>query len=471
MKDKLTLPYYPDEKDSKPLPQQLEAHQADYRFRMLSGAVRAGKTVWGCQEAIKLSFKWAGNTGVILRNTLTELKRTTQVTFFKIFGCTSEDIQFYPLIKSWNKTEQHLTFINGSDIYFIGCDRNIRVLKSLEAGFIFADEGVEIKSSILKFARTRINKKLKYKDFNQYFFTATNPGDEEHILYKWFIKISATPEEIKDRKKFWCGFTTSYDNIYLTDDYKEEIDSWKSDKEFHDRYALGKWGRFKGLVYKEFDELIHVVRENDYKSYMERIVTYYAGNDWGYTNPAAILYFGITGDHDVILFDEIYDTGKTNPDLRTTHFDKQKEYSFEIKQMYSDPAEPSDIKEFNNNGIPALKGNNDLEVGIRKVKEFLKIKGNGVPRLVVFERCVNTRKEMRLYRRPTDEEINEKKNIPEIPIDKDNHALAALRYFLLTHFLDTAKLIDITDNKQEIDLSDLSPLQAFKLNRRGRNKK
>jgi phage terminase large subunit len=432
---------------------------------MLSGAVRAGKSVWGCQEGLKLSFKWKGNTGAIVRNTLTELKRTTQVTFFKIFNCTSEDINTHPLVKSWNKTEQHLTFLNGSDIYFIGIE-NWSVLKSLELGWVFVDEGIEVKSSALKFVRTRLNKKLNYPDYNQYFMTATNPGSEDHILYKWFIKIPETKEELTERKKFWCNYTTSYDNKYLTEDYKEEIDSWKSDKEFHDRYALGKWGRFKGLVYGEFDEKIHVVKEVDYPKYMKRITDYYAGNDWGYTNPAAILYFGITHDEDVILFNEIYETQKTNPELRVLHFDKQDKGKFNIQTMYSDPAEPSDIKEFQDNSIPAVPGNNDIEPGIRKVKEFLRLRKNGLPRLYVFERCINTRKEFRLYRRPDEDDINENKNIPEKPIDKDNHAMGAIRYFLLTHFLGVAKL-QYDDSDDEEKPSRLRDQMSRRRNRNG----
>lgn len=461
----INIPYWPDEPGSKPLPKQLEAHQANYRFRMLSGAVRAGKSVWGCQEGIKLSFKWNGNTGAIIRNTLTELKRTTQVTFFKIFGCTSDDIEYHPLVKSWNKTEQHLIFVNGSDIYFIGCD-NLRVLKSLDCGWIFADEGIEIKSSVLKFARTRISKKLNYDDFNQYFFTATNPGDENHILYKWFIAPPENEIEKKNRLKCWVGFTTSYDNVYLTDDYKEEIDSWKDDPEFHGRYALGKWGRFKGLVYGEYDDPIHLVKEKDYAKFMGRIKEVYAGNDWGFTNPAAILYFGITGDNEVIQFDEIYETEKTNPELRVLHSNRQELHGIKIRYMYSDPEEPSDIKEFQNNSIPATKGNNDIEVGIRKVKEFLRLRNNGKPGYYLFERCIHTRKEFRLYRRPNEDEISEKKNLPELPIDKDNHALGALRYFFLTHFLDQARLLDNTGSSEV--KKGLSPIEAAQQARRKR---
>ncbi|KKL25305.1 hypothetical protein LCGC14_2406640 [marine sediment metagenome] len=463
--NEIKLPYWPDELDSLPLPKQLEGHQADYRFRMLSGAVRAGKSVWGCQEGIELSLIFPGNTGAIVRNTLTELKRTTQVTFFKIFGCTSEDIGTHPLIKSWNKSEQHLRFVNGSDIYFIGIE-NWSVLKSLELGWVFVDEGIEVKSSALKFLRTRINKKLNLPDYNQYFFTATNPGDEEHILYEWFIKVPETEAAKKDREKFWCGFTTSYDNKYLTDDYKDEIDSWKSDPEFHGRFALGKWGRFKGLVYGEFSEDVHLVEERNYQQYMERIVENYSGNDWGYTNPAAILYIGVTGDGDVIIYDETYETKKTNPELRVLFFDKCSKHKVEIRQMYSDPAEPSDIKEFQNNSIPAIKGNNDIEVGIRKVKEFLRPQKNGKPKLFVFERCVNLRKEFRLYRRPDEDDISHKKNIPELPIDKDNHALGALRYFLLTHFLDSAVLHE-RGSKDEEKSSKLRDRMA---KRRGRDK-
>ena len=466
------IDYYPDEPDSKPLPKQKEAHEANYRYRMMSGAVRAGKSVWGCQEGLKLSWLWPSNTGAIVRNTLTELKRTTQVTFFRILGCTAEDAGTHPLVKSWNKSEQHLIFKNGSDVYFVGIE-NWNVLKSLELGWVFADEGVDIKSSALKFLRTRLNKKLNYIDYNQYFFTATNPGEEEHILYKWFIKIPETPEEIEDRKNFYCVFTTSYDNIYLTADYKAEVDSWKSDAEFHGRYALGKWGRFKGLVYSEFSEEKHMVTPDMYDRFMDAIKSkgeLYAGVDWGFTNPAAILFFGITGDGDIVVFDEIYETGKTNPELRELYFNKCNQHNITIRRVYPDPAEPSDIQEFRNNGIPVVDNvNTDIEAGIRKVKEFLRDKTNGKPRFYVFERCIYTRKEFRLYRRPDVDDSNSKKNITELPIDKDNHAMACIRYFLMTHFLGTAKLQ--YEKSDDIDLSDMSPLEAFKAQRQKEREK
>jgi phage terminase large subunit len=408
---------------------------------MLSGAVRAGKSVSGCQEGIKLSFKWNGNTGAIVRNALTELKRTTQDTFFRIFGCTSENIKFHPLVRSWNKQEQKLVFVNGSIVYFIGIE-NWSVLKSIELGWVFVDEGIEIKSSALKFLRTRLNKKMPYPDYDQYFFTATNPGDESHILYQWFIKIPETAEEIEERKKFWCNYTTSYDNIYLTDSYKAEIDSWKSDKEFHDRYAMGKWGRFKGLVYKEYEDDIYMVKPENYENFMNRILPnreIYTATDWGFQNPAAILFFGITGDGDVVLFDEIYETGKTNPDLRELYKNKSKFYGIEPEMNYCDPAEPSDIKEFTDNDIPSVKANNEIEAGIKKVKEYLRLKANGSPKFFIFERCIKTRREFGLYRRPDEDDVKVDKNVPEKPIDKDNHAMGCLRYFLMTH-LNTAVL-------------------------------
>lgn len=434
----IQVPYWNNDPATKPLPAQLSAHRANYRFRMLSGAVRAGKSVWGCQEGLKLSFKFPGNTGAIVRSTLTELKRTTQVTFFKMFGTDSDDAA-HPLIKKWNKSEQHLRFINGSDLYFIGVE-NWSVLKSLDLGWVFVDEGIDISSDALKFLRTRLSKVMTCPGYNQYFLTATNPGDENHILFKWFLKPPEDDDEAGERKKFWSIFTTSYDNIHLTPDFKREIDSWKSDKEFYERYALGRWGRFKGLVYGEYNEAMHMVKREQYDEYFVRIKEFYCGTDWGYTNPAAIVFLGLTNDNEIIQFDEIYVTEKTNPELRALFFEKCNLWKIQIRRNECDPSEPSDIKEFSTNGIPSVAADNDIEAGLRKVKEFLRIRGNGRPGYYVFEHCYGTRKEFGLYRRPTEEEVRKNKNLPELPIDKDNHALGALRYFIYSHFRTQNKL-------------------------------
>lgn len=436
-KNEYIIQYWPKEPNSKPLPKQLEAHKADYKFRMLSGAVRAGKSLWGCHEGIKLSFKWPGNTGAIVRSTLAELKRTTEITFFEIFEC-NPDQAINPLFKKWNKSDQHLRFINGSNIYFIGIE-NWNILKSLELGWVFVEEGIDIKDEALKFLRTRLNKKLPAPDYKRYFFTATNPGDENHILYKWFIKPPETEIEKKERKDFFCLFTTSYDNIYQPEDYRQEFEYWKADEEFYNRYVLGKWGRFKGLVYKEYDEQVHLVQEKNYPEFSKRIKELYLAHDFGYTNPSATLFLGLTGDKEIIQIDEIYETEKTNTQIRALIKEKLEANKIPMTLLYADPEEPGSIKEFDDNGIPAMAAKNDIEEGIKKVKEFLALRGNKKPGYYIFERCIHTRKEYGLYRRPAEKEY-QNKSLPELPIDKNNHALSALRYFCYTHFYDDRRL-------------------------------
>src|SRR6516162_9036190 len=106
----------------QPLPKQAEFHGLGKRFRFFVGGWGNGKTSAGCAEALMLSIEYPGTTGLIARKTRPELKATTMDTFFNggggdpdqgdYTGCPQE------LIRSFHKTDQLLTLVNGSKIHF-----------------------------------------------------------------------------------------------------------------------------------------------------------------------------------------------------------------------------------------------------------------------------------------------------------------------------------------------------------------
>ncbi len=59
-------------------------HQSEAKYRLYIGAWRAGKTYAGCQEALKKSYLYPNNCGLIGRKDFTDLRDTTIKTFFDI---------------------------------------------------------------------------------------------------------------------------------------------------------------------------------------------------------------------------------------------------------------------------------------------------------------------------------------------------------------------------------------------------
>lgn len=186
----------------------------------------------------------------------------------------------------------------------------------------------------------------------------------------------------------------------------------------------------EGLVYPDFARCIveelppHlrreegggriVTRETDLVTGAERICRPVGGIDFGYRNPFAAIY-GLL-DRDGVLW------------LTGEHYEREQPLSHHIRhlprdvQWHADPAGASDIAELRSAGFHIVPGFNPIREGISKVSARLT---NG--RLKVLKgRCPNLLAEAALYRwsdSPHDQR-------GEIPVDDNNHALAALRYLI-----------------------------------------
>ena len=89
---------------------------------------------------------------------------------------------------------------------------------------------------------------------------------------------------------------------------------------------------------------------------------------------------------------------------------------------YADPSGAGDIATLRRANLTVLKGDNDLRRGIALVSARIR-----TDRLKVSPRCVHLIAESRLYRYPAPKD---RALLGEVPIDADNHALAALRYLV-----------------------------------------
>jgi hypothetical protein len=134
------------------------------------------------------------------------------------------------------------------------------------------------------------------------------------------------------------------------------------------------------------------------------------GIDFGFRNPFAAIW-GFVDRQDVLhILGEVY---KSQASLNTLA-----ELLPRGVTWYADPAGAREIAEFRAAGHVVLPGINKLRLGIQAVTARLR-----TGRLKVDQRnCPNLVQEARLYRYEADG--------GEDPVDKDNHALAALRYLI-----------------------------------------
>ena len=227
-------------------------------------------------------------------------------------------------------------------------------------------------------------------------------------------------------KEVWYEFMEWADNPYLD---KKEIkrlnDSLSGD--VLDARRFGRFSVASGLVYKEFDENVHVVQP--FKVPKE----WYSGIsiDPGLNNPLSCHFYAVDYDGNVYVVAEHYEAGREI----SYHAEKIKAIADRLgwkRDVYghigalidsaANQRTLSGIKSvtelFYENGISVNpKVNKDMFSGIARVKEYLKGK-----RLFIFSSCVNLIREIKgYYWKDSD-----------TPFKKDDHALDELRYFLMT---------------------------------------
>lgn len=246
---------------------------------LYSGAFGAGKTRALNEKALFLSVKYPGNFGLICRKTFASLRHTTMRSFFKD-ACPPDWIEYI------NKSEHVVRLVGGSEIVFGGLDKPEK-WGSAEFGFVAVDEAIEINWDDWTMLEGRL--RLASVPFRQ-IFAATNPGAPSHFLHKRFFEQGYGE----------VFHAATADNPYLPDDYQRRLGDFKG--RYRERYVLGKWVAFEGLVYDLFDPKVHVVDPFPISPDWKRLISI----DFGYISPFVCQWWAISPDDRMYLYREIY---------------------------------------------------------------------------------------------------------------------------------------------------------------------
>lgn len=206
---------------------------------------------------------------------------------------------------------------------------------------------------------------------------------------------------------------TTRDNPFIPPD---EIDT--AQKELtEDRFAqeyLADFRKTEGLVYKEFNRDRHLVSTD-----IEVYTKYFAGVDFGFTNPAAVISIKKDRDARYFVYPEWYKTGQTDAQIA--------EYvsACKFNEVYPDPESAGGIEELRRKGVnvrDVIKNKDSIRNGINIVRELFKAN-----RLFIHKDCINLIQELETYAYP---DKKPDRNEQENPIKENDHALDALRYAL-----------------------------------------
>lgn len=290
-----------------------------------------------------------------------------------------------------NRTENTITFNNGGKIEFFSVDSYTKV-HGAQRDYLFINECNNIEWEIYRQLAIRTSRVI---------FLDWNPRS----AFWWDERLEGRADSILIK-------STYLDNPFLSASQVAEIESNKGDENWWRVYGLGENGSTEGLVYNRW-RIVQSMPAN-YKMRLYCI-------DFGFTNdPTAILRVTLSGGE--LWVEELaYQTGMLNKDIASTLLNAG---ASRTDNIVADSAEPKSIAEINAitglNVKPTAKGQGSIVAGISAVQAY---------QLNVMSDALGTIEELRNYSWRKD--VNG--NYLNVPIDKYNHALDALRYGVTTY--------------------------------------
>lgn len=355
------------------------------------GGTRSGKTWSLLQLCATLATHCDGILISVVGETLPFLKRGVIRDFHSMMGGAWN-------ADKWNATDLVYSFDNGSQIEFFSADNEGKVHGSAR-DVLFINECYFVDWEIYRQLEVR-TRALIFLDYNP----RSRFWVDDNILGKPDVALI---------------HSTYKDNPFLTDRQRQAIEAYKDDENWWRVYGLGEMGSVEGLIYTRWATVPEM--PSTFKREFYCI-------DFGFTNdPTSILRVRLSGGE--LWIEELaYRTAMLNGDivnvLQQNHVQKN-------AQIVCDSAEKKSIAEINNIGgfraVACVKGNGSVVSGITMVQAY---------KINVTKNSLGVIDELRNYSWKRDANGN----YINIPIDRYNHSLDALRYGVTT-FLQTQRPI------------------------------
>lgn len=199
------------------------------------------------------------------------------------------------------------------------------------------------------------------------------------------------------------------------------IDKWP--EETQATRIAGKFASFFGAVFKTYSRQTHVIQPFRIPREWRR----YRAFDFGFTNPFVCLWLAQDKDDNWYVYRE-YFQAQTGIQEHI-HNVKLRSKGEAYMENIADPEDAAARSEMRKAGIRTRSARKDIDRGIEFVQSKFKVKGDGKPSLFIFKTCRNTCREIPSYHYAKGTNT---KNPADIPVQKDDHTIDALRYGLYT---------------------------------------
>ena len=291
-------------------------------------------------------------------------------------------------------------------------------LKSIHGLTVFVCDEAEEWTSFDDFEKIMLS--IRTLGIQNLIIIVMNPTDSNHFIYQHYIKdthrieyFDGVPVQISTHPDVLHIHTTYLDNIEnLSPQFIENVESMKrTDPERYAHVVMGQWADVaEGAVFKKWG----VVKQ--FPSECKHVALCI---DFGYSNDVTAITMCGIWDNRLYMKELCYRTHMLSSDI----INFLKPYSGLF--IYADSADPRLIDEIALGGIiiyPVQKPAGSIVAGIDKMQTY---------EMYVTEDSYNLQEELRNYVWDKDKDGN----YINVPIDKWNHSIDSVRYYVLGKLL------------------------------------
>lgn len=382
---------------------------------MISGPAETGKTFASLFKLDALLWKYPGAQAVLCRKVRDTIYPTVLQTYQKKVLRPDAPVRVYG-----GERPAWFDYPNGARLWLAGLDDPGKALSS-ERDFIYVNQAEEINDDDWQVLTTRTTGRAGNAPYGQV-LADCNPAHPHH-----WIKQRAAAGKLLLLESRHEDNPSLHDGEGWTDRGKRTLAALDALTGIRrQRLRFGLWTQAEGQVYDGWEPAVHVVE----RAIIGPTWARYWSVDFGYTNPFVLQWWAADPDGRLVLYRELYRTGRLVEDHARTA----------VALSAGEPRPRAVICDHDAEGratferhaqvrtVPAVK---DIMAGIQAVAARLRRAGDGKPRLTVVKNAtVEVDEKLVEAKKPVctaDEfdsyvwDTGNGRRKGETPVDRDNH--------------------------------------------------
>lgn len=442
---------------------------SEKQFCGYGGGVGNGKSMSGIIKVFNHCMEQPGAFFLIGRRHATDLRNSTLKDFLQMMRGYGR----------WMEQAKTFKFPNGSEVVFSHLD-DLQSLTNMNLSGFWIDQAEECPEEAFDYL---IGRCRRQKGLTGGMITSRpkmitfNPNGHDWIWRRFHEHIDLDGKVLGNVEDYELVMATTLENREnLPEDYLKSI--LANPEEWRKRFVDGSFDTKAGRIFDDFNKQIHVIPYAKQFAIPPEWIKI-RSIDHGQTNPTACLWGAIDFDQNIWVYQEYYKPKGTVSEHVRNILDRSQsmgpqgmepdKYSYTVidpsthmKNREKDGYRYSVADEYMDAGIPTINGQNSVEAGIARVREYLKVDPErwhplatnhlgeavkGSPKVFIFEACEWLIKELPEYQwKPLNYKQIGMANNPEQPVKSFDHAVDAFRYMIMSRPVEPQHLSQIDHN-------------------------